>query len=52
MAGMWELPSYDYAIRERTGTLVLDFTVRHSITVTDYTVRVGGWRMPSIFRAR
>lgn len=38
MAGMWELPE----IAEGNGACDLAFTLRHSITVTDYTVRV--WR--------
>lgn len=38
MAGMWELPEAN-GLQEK-GTLA--FTVRHSITTTDYTVRV--WR--------
>jgi hypothetical protein len=36
MAGMWELPE----IASPNGDTVADFTLRHSITVTDYTVRV------------
>ncbi len=36
MAGMWELPE----IEPPNGDGKLAFTVRHSITVTDYTVRV------------
>jgi adenine-specific DNA glycosylase len=36
MAGMWELPEIT---RPEEG-FSPDFTVRHSITVTDYTVRV------------
>jgi A/G-specific adenine glycosylase len=38
MAGMWELPEVEGL--QKKGTLA--FTVRHSITTTDYTVRV--WR--------
>jgi A/G-specific adenine glycosylase len=38
MAGMWELPQQEGPI----GQSELIFTLRHSITVTDYTVRV--WR--------
>jgi len=38
MAGMWELPQ----VRRPRGNATLAFTVRHSITTTDYTVRV--WR--------
>jgi A/G-specific adenine glycosylase len=41
MAGMWELPE----MTRRNGTADPAFTVRHSITVTDYTVRV--WRCNS-----
>ena len=41
MAGMWELPELA-ATQDGTGPLL---TLRHSITVTDYTVRV--WREPS-----
>ena len=36
MAGMWELPALDSPVRSSE---VL-FTVRHSITVTDYVVSV------------
>lgn len=36
MAGMWELPE----ITSPNGDTVTNFTLRHSITVTDYTVRV------------
>jgi A/G-specific adenine glycosylase len=39
MAGMWELPGLA-SINGKSGP---SFTLRHSITVTDYTVRV--WRM-------
>jgi A/G-specific adenine glycosylase len=38
MAGMWELPE----LTNCHGASQLSFTLRHSITVTDYTVRV--WR--------
>ena len=38
MAGMWELPE----LPSRNGEGSPSFTLRHSITVTDYTVRV--WR--------
>jgi A/G-specific adenine glycosylase len=38
MPGMWELPQ----LASMDGTDRLSFSVRHSITVTDYTVRV--WR--------
>jgi A/G-specific adenine glycosylase len=38
MAGMWELPE----LTNRHGASKPSFTLRHSITVTDYTVRV--WR--------
>ncbi len=38
MPGMWELPE----LPSPNGTGNLSFTLRHSITVTDYTVRV--WR--------
>lgn len=41
MAGMWELPEIPDPGDHSKPT----FTVRHSITVTDYTVRV--WRQPS-----
>jgi len=59
MAGMWELPEVAssavgggkkqiprFARNDKKGKLdsQLLFTVRHSITVTDYTVRV--WRTP------
>ena len=37
MAGMWELPQVDAGEKDKPPA---DFTVRHSITVTDYTVRV------------
>jgi A/G-specific adenine glycosylase len=58
MAGMWELPELDGAVvaagkkqvprvarndKKKGSDSRLWFTVRHSITVTDYTVRV--WRM-------
>lgn len=36
MAGMWELPE----VKARNGNSEPLFTLRHSITVTDYTVRV------------
>lgn len=36
MAGMWELPE----TTSPNGDTVANFTLRHSITVTDYTVRV------------
>ncbi|HXP42817.1 MAG TPA: hypothetical protein VN833_21360, partial [Candidatus Acidoferrales bacterium] len=39
MAGMWELPE----LAHRNGAASPLFTLRHSITVTDYTVRV--WRV-------
>jgi A/G-specific adenine glycosylase len=38
MAGMWELPE----LADGHAAFELSFTLRHSITVTDYTVRV--WR--------
>jgi A/G-specific adenine glycosylase len=38
MPGMWELPER----AEENGSAIPAFTLRHSITVTDYTVRV--WR--------
>jgi A/G-specific adenine glycosylase len=41
MAGMWELPELD----NRHGAPTPSFTLRHSITVTDYTVQV--WRGPA-----
>jgi A/G-specific adenine glycosylase len=37
MAGMWELPQLDATEKNKPAA---DFTLRHSITVTDYTVRV------------
>lgn len=40
MAGMWELPE----ISEQNSASAPAFILRHSITVTDYTVRV--WRRP------
>ena len=41
MAGMWELPEHTDRNREPKSDIAeLMFTVRHSITVTDYTVRV------------
>jgi A/G-specific adenine glycosylase len=40
MAGLWELPE----IVPPNGGAKSDFTVRHSITITDYTVHV--WRRP------
>ncbi len=43
MAGMWELPEIDDLSQVRSGGNAEPcLTVRHSITVTDYTVRV--WR--------
>jgi A/G-specific adenine glycosylase len=36
MAGMWELPE----VTSSNGDHPIEFTVRHSITVTDYVVRV------------
>ena len=44
MAGMWELPEIDTLKRRRKPAELL-FTVKHSITVTDYTVRV--WKRPA-----
>jgi len=41
MAGMWELPE-----TKRNGAKNPLFTLRHSITVTDYTVRVWRTRAP------
>jgi len=41
MAGMWELPER----AEKNGKGSPSFTLRHSITVTDYTVQV--WREPA-----
>ena len=42
MAGMWELPEVEASELEpiEKGKPPADFTLRHSITVTDYTVRV------------
>jgi A/G-specific adenine glycosylase len=40
MAGMWELPE----LADKNGSAVPLLTLRHSITVTNYTVRV--WRAP------
>jgi len=37
MAGMWELPQVEATDKDKPRA---DFTLRHSITVTDYTVRV------------
>jgi len=37
MAGMWELPQLEATEKNKPAA---DFTLRHSITVTDYTVRV------------
>ena len=45
MAGMWELPE----AADKPGEKPL-FTLRHSITVTDYTVKV--WRLAALPRAR
>jgi len=36
MPGMWELPE----VANGNGTSTASFTLKHSITVTDYTVRV------------
>ena len=44
MAGMWELPAIDSSVRS---TEVL-FTVRHSITVTDYVVSVVAQSNPQL----
>jgi A/G-specific adenine glycosylase len=44
MPGMWELPE----LLSANGTSRLFFTLRHSITTTDYTVRV--WRGPALSR--
>src|SRR6185437_12477397 len=38
MAGMWELPELTDAVAEKTSAPCM--TLRHSITVTDYTVQV------------
>jgi A/G-specific adenine glycosylase len=46
MAGMWELPE----LAGGNGASKPLFTLRHSITVTDYTVRV--WRGPAPDRVR
>jgi A/G-specific adenine glycosylase len=46
MAGMWELPEW----ANMHGTSKPSFTLRHSITVTDYTVRV--WRVTPPERVR
>jgi A/G-specific adenine glycosylase len=43
MAGMWELPE----LASGRGTSKPSFTLRHSITVTDYTVRVWRSTVPS-----
>ncbi len=43
MAGMWELPEIKYP----AGDAVV-FTLRHSITVTDYTVRVYAQNTPQV----
>ncbi len=45
MAGMWELPEVASASVDSDGHAAPWLTVRHSITVTDFTVRV--WRAPS-----
>jgi A/G-specific adenine glycosylase len=50
MAGMWELPEVEGAHEQmalQTGSRPL-FTLRHSITVTDYTVRV--WKSCEVAR--
>ena len=44
MPGMWELPE----LASRNGTCSPSFRLRHSITVTDYTVRV--WRAAAPLR--
>jgi len=46
MPGMWELPES----AGMNGTEIPSFTLRHSITVTDYTVRV--WQNAPASRAR
>jgi A/G-specific adenine glycosylase len=48
MPGMWELPEILVASRLRSGSL----TLRHSITVTDYTVRVVRGPVPGQRRGR
>ena len=44
MAGMWELPELEGG----TTSLAPEFTLRHSITVTNYTVRVRRSALPEI----
>jgi A/G-specific adenine glycosylase len=44
MPGMWELPER----AEKNGSARPAFTLRHSITVTDYTVRVWRDTSPSV----
>lgn len=48
MPGMWELPGIPVASRLRSGSLIL----RHSITVTDYRVRVVPGPVPGQSRGR
>ena len=48
MPGMWELPE----IPESSASGEVSVTVRHSITVTDYTVRVMRARVPGKSRGR
>jgi A/G-specific adenine glycosylase len=48
MAGMWELPE----LANGNGASRPLFTVRHSITVTDYTVRVSGGVAPTGARGK
>ena len=48
MAGMWELPEIPAA----NAPSAASFTLRHSITVTDYTVRVLRGHAPGPFRGR
>ncbi len=48
MPGMWELPEIPVASGLRSGSL----TLRHSITVTDYTVRVMRGPVPGQSRGR
>ena len=48
MAGMWELPE----VEGGNGASSPSFTLRHSITVTDYTVRVWRDATPSCLRGK
>jgi hypothetical protein len=49
MAGMWELPQLEATGQRKPPA---DFSLRHSITVTDYTVRVRRLPVPANISGR